>query len=91
MKEKILIENIFISLTKDKIINLPKFLFYLPKPSVNIKRLFDLVISTNVSLKYKTIVNVKKYLKKTNANVVIHLAGLSRPMSIHERSINKSI
>ena len=35
--------------------------------------------------------SMKKYLKKTNANVVIHLAGLSRPMSIHERSINKSI
>ena len=35
--------------------------------------------------------SMKKYLKKTNANVVIHLAGLSRPMSIHERNINKSI
>ena len=34
---------------------------------------------------------MKKYLRKTNANVVVHLAGLSRPMSIHERSINKSI
>ena len=35
--------------------------------------------------------SMRKYLKKTKANVVIHLAGLSRPMSIHEKNINKSI
>ena len=35
--------------------------------------------------------NLKKYLKKTKADMVIHLAGLSRPMSIHEEDINKSI
>ncbi|MDC0060902.1 sugar nucleotide-binding protein [Candidatus Pelagibacter sp.] len=35
--------------------------------------------------------NLKKYLKKTKADIVIHLAGLSRPMSIHEEDINKSI
>ena len=34
---------------------------------------------------------MQRYLKKTRANVVIHLAGLSRPMSIHEKNINKSI
>lgn len=36
-------------------------------------------------------INLKKYLKKTKADMVIHLAGLSRPMSIHEEDINKSI
>ena len=36
-------------------------------------------------------VNLKKYLKTTKADTVIHLAGLSRPMSIHEKDITKSI
>ena len=35
--------------------------------------------------------NLKKYLKKTKADTVVHLAGLSRPMSIHENDIKKSI
>ena len=35
--------------------------------------------------------SMRKYLKKTNAKIVIHLAGLSRPMSVHEKNINKSI
>ena len=35
--------------------------------------------------------SMRKYLRKIKANVVIHLAGLSRPMSIHEKNINKSI
>lgn len=35
--------------------------------------------------------SVENYLKKTKANILIHLAGLSRPMSIHEKQINKSI
>ncbi len=35
--------------------------------------------------------NMRKYLKKTKADIVIHLAGLSRPMSVHEKDIKKSI
>ncbi len=35
--------------------------------------------------------NLQSYLKKTKADIVIHLAGLSRPMSIHEKDIKKSI
>ena len=35
--------------------------------------------------------SVENYLKKNKANILIHLAGLSRPMSIHEKQINKSI
>ena len=34
---------------------------------------------------------LKKYLEKTKADTVIHLAGLSRPMSIHEKDIKKSL
>jgi len=34
---------------------------------------------------------IKKYLQKKNPNIVIHLAGLSRPMKIHNENIVKSI
>ncbi len=35
--------------------------------------------------------SIEKYLKKTKPKFLIHLAGLSRPISIHERNIKKSI
>ena len=35
--------------------------------------------------------SIRKYLKKIRAQSVLHLAGLSRPMSGHERNISKSI
>lgn len=35
--------------------------------------------------------SIYKYLKKTKANFLIHLAGLSRPMKIHENNIKQSI
>ena len=34
---------------------------------------------------------INKYLKKIKPNYLIHLAGLSRPMVIHEKNIQKSI
>ena len=34
---------------------------------------------------------IKSYLTKTKPNIVIHLAGLSRPMKIHDENIVKSI
>ena len=39
-------------------------------------------------LNIKTIVN---YIRKKKPNDLIHCAGLSRPMSIHDRDIEKSI
>jgi dTDP-4-dehydrorhamnose reductase len=33
----------------------------------------------------------EKYLKKTKPKILIHLAGLSRPMKIHDSQISKSI
>ena len=39
-------------------------------------------------LNYK---NIEKYLKKNKPNILIHLAGLSRPMKIHDKDISKSI
>ena len=35
--------------------------------------------------------SIDKYLKKTKADIAIHLAGLSRPMDILYRNIAKSI
>jgi dTDP-4-dehydrorhamnose reductase len=35
--------------------------------------------------------SIELYLKAKKANIVIHLAGLSRPMDIHNREIEKSI
>ena len=35
--------------------------------------------------------SVKKYLMKTKPFCLIHLAGLSRPMMIHEKEVSKSI
>ena len=39
-------------------------------------------------LNYK---NIQKYFKKKKPNILIHLAGLSRPMKIHDKNIIKSI
>ena len=35
--------------------------------------------------------SIDKIIKKVNPKIVFHCAGLSRPMSIHEKSIEKSI
>ena len=35
--------------------------------------------------------SIKKYLTKNRARILIHLAGLSRPMKIHEKDIIKSV
>ena len=34
---------------------------------------------------------INQYLKKNNINCLVHLAGLSRPMIMHENNINTSI
>jgi len=35
--------------------------------------------------------SIQKYLKKIKPKILIHLAGLSRPMNVHEKNICKSI
>jgi dTDP-4-dehydrorhamnose reductase len=35
--------------------------------------------------------SIEKYLKLTKPKYLLHLAGLSRPMNVHERNIQKSI
>ena len=35
--------------------------------------------------------SIRKYLKRNEPQIFIHLAGLSRPMKLHDVEINKSI
>ncbi len=35
--------------------------------------------------------SIYKYLQRNKAEILVHLAGLSRPMNIHEKNINRSI
>ncbi len=35
--------------------------------------------------------SIQKYLKRKKPKILLHLAGLSRPMKIHDKDINKSI
>jgi dTDP-4-dehydrorhamnose reductase len=35
--------------------------------------------------------SIEKYLKKIKPKILIHLAGLSRPMNVHDKNILKSI
>ena len=35
--------------------------------------------------------SIEKYLKQKKPDILIHLAGLSRPMKVHEQNISKSI
>ena len=38
-----------------------------------------------------SIASIKKIVKKIKPNIIMHCAGLSRPMDIHEKNISKSI
>ena len=59
----------------------------LKKYKTNHKLLFP----TKNQLNILNIKNIKKYFKKNNPKILIHLAGLSRPMKLHETNIHKSI
>ncbi len=52
------------------------------------KKLF---FPTKKQLNILSLVSIKKYLKKIKPKILIHIAGLSRPMRIHENNISKSI
>lgn len=46
---------------------------------------------TKKELNILKIISIKNYLKKYKPNLIIHLAGLSRPMELHDKDISKSI
>ena len=56
-----------------------------------IKNKYKLLFPNKRKLNILNLKNIKKYLKAQKPNYLIHLAGLSRPMEIHEKHINKSI
>ena len=56
-----------------------------------IKNNYKIFYPTKSQLDITNYKKIKSYLKKNRPSVVIHLAGLSRPMKIHEKKISKSI
>ena len=56
-----------------------------------IRNKYKLLFPNKHKLNILNLKNIKKYLKSQKPNYLIHLAGLSRPMEIHDKHINKSI
>ena len=56
-----------------------------------IKNKYKLLFPAKKKLNILNFKTIKKYLKLQKPKYLIHLAGLSRPMKIHEKNINKSI
>ena len=56
-----------------------------------IKNKYKLLFPTKDKLNILNLKNIKKYLKLEKPYYLIHLAGLSRPMEIHEKQIDRSI
>tara|TARA_B100000029_G_scaffold432362_1_gene444429 strand:+ start:690 stop:1391 length:702 start_codon:yes stop_codon:yes gene_type:complete len=57
----------------------------------NIKTNFKIYYPSKKELDITKPKKIKDYLKKVKPKYVIHLAGLSRPMKLHEKYISKSI
>jgi len=64
-----------------------RFGTYLKKNTGKFKMLFP----TRKKLNIINVNSINKYLKKTKPFCLIHLAGLSRPMKMHDKQITKSI
>ena len=56
-----------------------------------VKNKYKLLFPNKRELNILNLKTIKKYLRAQKPNYLIHLAGLSRPMQIHEKHINKSI
>ena len=56
-----------------------------------IKNKYKLLFPNKRKLNILNLKTIKKYLKAQKPNCLIHLAGLSRPMEIHEKHIDRSI
>ena len=59
--------------------------------SIESKTKYDFFFPKKNNLNILNISSIKKYLKKKKPKYLIHLAGLSRPMNIHNNDINQSI
>lgn len=56
-----------------------------------IKTKYNFIFRNKKELNILSIKSINENLKKFKPDIILHLAGLSRPMSIHEKIINKSI
>ena len=56
-----------------------------------IKNKFKLIFPNKKELNILNLKSIKKYLEIKKPKYLIHLAGLSRPMEIHDKHIDKSI
>ena len=56
-----------------------------------VKSRYKLFFPTKKELDITNLEKIRKYLKKHKPDYVVHMAGLSRPMQIHEKKINLSI
>ena len=52
---------------------------------------YQILFPNKKTLDITKFISIQKYIKSKKPNFVIHLAGLSRPMNIHDRQIQKSI
>ena len=57
----------------------------------NIKTKYDFIYTTKKNLDITSLKSIKNSLKKNKPKYVIHLAGLSRPMNVHNKRIKHSI
>ena len=56
-----------------------------------VKHKFQITYPSRSELNIENFNSIKSYLSKHKPNYLIHCAGLSRPMEIHEKNISKSI
>jgi len=56
-----------------------------------VKNKYKLLFPNKRELNILNLKTIKKYLKSQKPKYLIHMAGLSRPMILHEKKINKSI
>ncbi len=56
-----------------------------------LKTRYEFIFKSKTQLNILSINSITKNFKKFKPKIVLHLAGLSRPMSVHENDINKSI
>ena len=56
-----------------------------------LKTNYEIFFPNKTTLDITDFRSIQKYIKLKKPNILIHLAGLSRPMNIHDRQIQKSI
>ena len=57
----------------------------------NLKTKKKLIFKNKKQLNILSLISIRKNLKKIKPDYILHLAGLSRPMKLHEKNIKKSI